>query len=30
MDSVNLKRDLFHGEWNYTISPNKHQDDRLI
>lgn len=29
MDTLNIKRDLFHGEWNYTISPNKHQDDRL-
>ena len=29
MDTVNIKRDLFHGEWNYTISPNKPQDDRL-
>ncbi|MGH9664931.1 MAG: ISAzo13-like element transposase-related protein, partial [Bryobacteraceae bacterium] len=19
---VNLKRDAFHGEWNYTIHPN--------
>jgi hypothetical protein len=29
MDTLNIQRDLFHGEWNYTISPNKHQDDRL-
>jgi transposase len=21
MDSINIKRDLFHGEWNYVISP---------
>jgi hypothetical protein len=29
MDTVNIKRDLFHGEWNYTISPNKPQDDSI-
>ena len=23
MESVNLKEDKFHGEWNYTIYPNK-------
>ncbi|MEA1877635.1 MAG: ISAzo13 family transposase, partial [Bacteroidota bacterium] len=22
MDEVNLKRDVFHGEWNYVIQPN--------
>jgi len=22
MDSINIKRDPFHGEWNYTIRPN--------
>ena len=22
---VNLKQDTFHGEWNYTIHPSKHQ-----
>ena len=24
MESVNLKRADFHGDWNYTISPNTH------
>jgi transposase len=23
MEKINLKRDKFHGEWNYTIHPNK-------
>jgi len=27
---VNLKRDDFHGEWNYTISPRTKQDDTVI
>ena len=22
LDKVNLKRDDFHGEWNYAIAPN--------
>lgn len=30
MDRLNIQRDLFHGEWNYTISPNIIQDDRFI
>ena len=21
MDAINISRDDFHGEWNYTISP---------
>ena len=21
MEEINLRRDAFHGEWNYTISP---------
>ena len=25
MLSLNLRRDLFHGEWNYTISPRQQQ-----
>ena len=25
--SLNLQRDVFHGEWNYTISPNIAQDE---
>jgi hypothetical protein len=23
MESLNIKRDKFHGEWNYTIRPHK-------
>jgi hypothetical protein len=23
--AINLKRAEFHGEWNYTISPNDHR-----
>jgi hypothetical protein len=23
MDAINITRDRFHGEWNYTISPNQ-------
>lgn len=30
MDSFNIQRDLFHGEWNYTISPKMVQDGRVI
>ncbi|MDE1916968.1 MAG: hypothetical protein KGH96_22980, partial [Sphingomonadales bacterium] len=22
MDEINIRRHDFHGEWNYTISPN--------
>jgi len=24
MAAINIKRAVFHGEWNYTISPNDH------
>ena len=27
---VNLKRNDFHGEWNYTISPHTKQADTII
>ena len=30
MASVNIQRDSFHGEWNYTISPIAPQDNILI
>jgi transposase len=30
MDSLNIQKDLFHGEWNYTISPKMVQDDSVI
>ena len=22
MEKINLHKDIFHGEWNYTIKPN--------
>jgi len=25
MNAVNMKRDVFHGEWNYIIKPNRHK-----
>lgn len=27
MNSLNLIRDAFHGEWNYTIKPQKHPEE---
>ena len=30
MASVNIQRDSFHGEWNYTVSPTAPQDNILI
>ena len=27
MAAINIKRDEFHGEWNYTISPNAFPPD---
>ena len=30
MAEINLHRADFHGEWNYTIKPNKHQPDRAV
>jgi hypothetical protein len=30
MASVNIQRDSFHGEWNYTISPIAPKDDIVI
>jgi hypothetical protein len=27
MNSINLIRDAFHGEWNYTIKPQKHPEE---
>ena len=26
LDSVNIERDIFHGEWNYTIFPRRSQN----
>jgi len=30
MDNLNIHRDPFHGEWNYTIKPHKPKDDVFI
>jgi hypothetical protein len=26
--AINIQRAEFHGEWNYTISPNPHRPNR--
>ena len=28
--AINIKRHAFHGEWNYTISPNTHPPNRAL
>jgi hypothetical protein len=30
MAAINIKRHTFHGEWNYTISPNTHPPNRAL
>ena len=30
MAAINIKRAEFHGEWNYTISPNTHPPNRAL
>jgi hypothetical protein len=30
MTAINIKRAEFHGEWNYTISPNDHPPNRAL
>jgi hypothetical protein len=30
MATINIKRADFHGEWNYTISPNIHPPNRAF
>jgi hypothetical protein len=30
MATLNIKRADFHGEWNYTISPNTHSPNRAF
>jgi hypothetical protein len=30
MAALNIHRDLFHGEWNYTIKPRKRGNDAVI
>src|SRR5258707_4693501 len=30
MAAINIKRAEFHGEWNYTISPNHHRPNHAV
>jgi hypothetical protein len=30
MAAINIKRADFHGEWNYTISPNTHPPNHAL
>ncbi len=30
MTKINIQKDSFHGEWNYTIFPTTPQDDTVI
>jgi hypothetical protein len=30
MAAINIKRAEFHGEWNYTISPDAHPPNRAF
>ena len=30
MDALNIHRDPFHGEWNYTIKPNKPENNAVV
>ena len=30
MAAINIKRAEFHGEWNYTISPNTHPPNHAL
>jgi len=30
MAALNITRDPFHGEWNYTIHPHKPENDAVI
>jgi hypothetical protein len=30
MAAINIQRAEFHGEWNYTISPNPHRPNRAF
>jgi hypothetical protein len=30
MAAINIKRAEFHGEWNYTISPDAHHPNRAF
>ena len=30
MKTLNIKRDHFHGEWNYIISPNQENSRKVV
>ena len=30
MATIQLRRDAFHGEWNYTIAPHAHPSDEVV
>jgi len=30
MAAINIHRAEFHGEWNYTISPDPHRSNRAF
>jgi len=30
MDGLNISRDVFHGEWNYTMQPNSLSERALV
>jgi len=30
MPAINIQRAEFHGEWNYTISPDPHRPNRAF
>jgi len=30
MATIHLRRDSFHGEWNYTIAPRATPDEKVI
>ena len=30
MAAIDITRDTFHGEWNYTIKPQKPGDDAVV
>jgi len=30
MAALNIHRDTFHGEWNYTIHPHKSENNAVV
>jgi len=30
MDALNISRDAFHGQWNYTLQPTKPLDQAIV